>query len=112
MKFDVAKLDAEGYEMGVLRGMEKVLADTRIHFLVMEYHPAMLATTGTDPEGILHFLAHYGFQCYSLKLPSMNPVTFQEFTSWYLEPSRLKLKGMGELEDLFCENVYFTPAKF
>jgi hypothetical protein len=97
--------------MGVLRGAERALRDTRIHFVILEYHPAMLATSGTDHEGILHFLAHYGFLCYSLKtnrdFGAMKAVSFEEFADRYRKSDRLKLQGMGAIEDLICENRWW-----
>lgn len=112
IQIDILKLDAEGYEMGVLRGWERALRDNRIHWLIFEYQPAMLATTGTDHEGLLHFLAHYGFICYSLKLPGsgMRPMDYKDFAAQYTENTRLKLRGMGAIEDIMCENRYFKRA--
>lgn len=95
--------------MGVLRGAERALRDTKIHYINMEYQPSMLATAGTDHEGILHYLAHYGFQCYSLKLPDYStPMSFKAFADQYRTPERLRLRGMGSIEDVMCENMYWT----
>eukprot|EP00971_Amphidinium_carterae_P023395 461403-Amphidinium_carterae.1 len=108
-KIDILKVDVEGYEMGVLRGAEKLLNNTRIHFLIIEYQPIMLAGTGTDHEGILHFIAHYGFQCYSYKLDNEYPVSFRAFAARYAQSDRLQLQGYRvALEDIICENRYFT----
>ncbi|CAD7938267.1 unnamed protein product [Amoebophrya sp. A25] len=109
LKIDVLKIDTEGFELGVLKGAEAALRDTRVHFLIFEYQPAMLSTTGTDHEDILHFVAHYGFHCYSLKLPSIASLSFAEFAVQYERPDRLQLKGMGAIEDIICENRYWTP---
>jgi len=113
LKIDLVKIDAEGYELGVLRGMEKSLAQSRIRFLTFEYQPAMLGTSGSDPEGLLWFIAHYGFHCYSLKLPAggmptgLGSMSFREFSDQYLRADRLKLRGMGGIEDIICENRYW-----
>lgn len=37
LQIDILKVDAEGYEMGVLRGAEKALLETRVHYLIIEY---------------------------------------------------------------------------
>jgi len=103
-KVDILKLDAEGYEMGALRGAEDLLRTTSIHYIVLEYHPAMLATSGTDHLELLTFLSHYGFQCYSLKIGNA-PMSHETFAATYTHPSKLKLRGMGSLEDLICENI-------
>lgn len=102
---DLLKLDVEGYEMGALRGAEGLLADGRIRFLVMEFHPGMLGSSGTDPEGLLHFLHHYCFRCFSLKIEQMQ--SFRDFVARYVTPAATPLQGLGELEDLICENLAF-----
>jgi len=100
---DLLKLDVEGYEMGALRGAEWLLASGRIRFLVMEFHPGMLGSSGTDPEGLLHFLHHYCFRCFSLKIDQMQ--SFSDFVAKYVTPSATPLQGLGALEDLICENL-------
>ncbi|CAK0806365.1 unnamed protein product, partial [Prorocentrum cordatum] len=78
---DVLKLDVEGYEMGALRGAEGLLSQGLVHYLVVEFHPGMLGTTGTDPQGLLEFLQHYCFVCHSLKID--RPHTFSDFVGRY-----------------------------
>eukprot|EP00392_Amoebophrya_sp_AT5.2_P007435 g7450.t1 len=106
-KIDILKIDTEGAELSVLKGAEKLLRDTRVHYLLFEYQPAMLANMGTDHLDILHFVAHYGFHCYSLKLPGYESVSFEDFAAQYVQADRLQLKGMGFIEDIICENRYF-----
>lgn len=99
---EVLKLDVEGYEMGALRGSERLLSEGLVHFLVLEFHPGMLGSSGTDPRGLLEFLRHYCFKCYSLKIES--PLSFTDFVSRYTSSASLPMQGLGELEDLICEN--------
>ncbi|CAK9053193.1 unnamed protein product [Durusdinium trenchii] len=94
-----------GYEMGALRGAEGLLASGRIRFLVMEFHPGMLGSSGTDPEGLLHFLHHYCFRCFSLKIEQAQ--SFSHFVARYVTPEATPLQGLGQLEDLVCENLAF-----
>merc|ERR1740123_1279436 len=101
---DILKLDVEGYEMGALRGAERLLAEGRVHYLVLEFHPGMLGATGTDPRGLLEFLRHYCFLCHSLKID--RPYEFPEFVARYTTNEQmLPLQGLGALEDLICQNL-------
>eukprot|EP00933_Yihiella_yeosuensis_P080773 TRINITY_DN9425_c1_g1_i1.p1 TRINITY_DN9425_c1_g1~~TRINITY_DN9425_c1_g1_i1.p1 ORF type:complete len:543 (-),score=84.84 TRINITY_DN9425_c1_g1_i1:137-1765(-) len=96
------KLDVEGYEMGALRGAERLLSEGRVRFLVLEFHPGMLGSSGTDPHGLLRFLQHYCFKCHSLKIEK--PTSFIDFVARYVSSATLPMQGLGELEDLICEN--------
>merc|ERR1740121_3524674 len=82
---DVLKLDAEGYEMGALRGAEQLLAEGRVHYLVLEFHPGMLGSTGTDPRGLLEFLQHYCFLCHSMRMALEPRAVFEFITEQMLE---------------------------
>jgi len=105
---DVLKVDVEGYELGVLRGAERLLSEGRVRHIMMEFHPGMLGTTGTDPEGLLRFLQHYCFLCHSFKTD--RPMYFQDFVQRYTSSAAmLPLQGLGELEDLVCENLWWRP---
>ncbi|CAD7927375.1 unnamed protein product [Amoebophrya sp. A120] len=110
-KIDLLKIDTEGAELYVLKGAERLLQHTMVHYLVFEYQPAMLANTGTDHVDLLHFVAHYGFECFSLKLPTWESMSFEAFAAQYVRKDRLRLKGMGFIEDIICENRYWVSAE-
>eukprot|EP00928_Gymnodinium_smaydae_P012628 TRINITY_DN1457_c5_g1_i1.p1 TRINITY_DN1457_c5_g1~~TRINITY_DN1457_c5_g1_i1.p1 ORF type:complete len:522 (+),score=108.34 TRINITY_DN1457_c5_g1_i1:136-1701(+) len=107
---DVLKVDVEGYEMGVLRGAEGLLAAGRVRYLVLEFHPGMLGTTGTDPEGLIKFLQHHCFFCHSQKID--RPFEVREFVERYTRNREaLPVQGLGALEDLTCQQMSPTaPA--
>lgn len=105
---DVLKVDVEGYELGVLRGAEQLLSEGRVKIIMMEFHPGMLGSTGTDPAGLLAFLQHYCFLCHSFKID--RPLNFEDFVGRYTSSNAmLPLQGLGELEDLVCENLWWRP---
>lgn len=103
---NVLKLDVEGYEMGALRGAEQLIAEGRIHYLVLEFHPVMLGSTGTDPLGLLEFVRHYCFLCHSLKI--QQPFSLSDFVARFISDAEvLPLQGLGAIEDLVCQNLYW-----
>jgi len=105
---DVLKVDVEGYEMGALRGAEQLLASGRVHYLVLEFHPGMLGSTGTDPLGLLEFLRHYCFLCHSLKIH--RPYSLRDFVARYTSSREvLPVQGLGAIEDLVCQNLAWEP---
>lgn len=61
---DFIKLDVQGYEMSVLRGMDRVLARNPRLEVLFELWPYGLARAGTDPEKLLAHLRDHGFRIF------------------------------------------------
>ena len=57
----LAKIDVEGFEMEVLRGMQNVLATSR-PILVLEINTQMLHAQGTSPSEIVRFLEPFEYR--------------------------------------------------
>lgn len=57
----LAKIDVEGFEMEVLRGMRNVLATSR-PILVLEINVQMLHAQGTSPSEIVRFLESFEYR--------------------------------------------------
>merc|ERR1712050_602812 len=57
------KMDVEGFEFAVLRGLEPLLSEHRIRYIFLEVWPVMIMTAGSDALGVLQWLAYYGFVC-------------------------------------------------
>jgi FkbM family methyltransferase len=73
---NVIKLDVEGHELAVIRGMAETLGDPRCHSIYCEIHDSMLPP-GDDPETLIAFLRDKGFN--SIKeIPGINHCLFAE----------------------------------
>lgn len=63
---DVIKIDVEGAEMGVLRGMKRILAEVK-PTLFLEIHPATLPQFGTSTAEVLSQLIENGYQVFEIE---------------------------------------------
>lgn len=62
LKVDLVKIDVQGAEMAVLRGMEGIIARSPAIRIVMEFAPSLLQADGMDPEDVLRSLRDRGFE--------------------------------------------------
>lgn len=60
----VVKIDVEGFEIEVLKGMEKTLAETRCRVVMCEVHTNVLQENGNDPEMVEQVLRAAGFNSF------------------------------------------------
>jgi FkbM family methyltransferase len=68
------KIDTQGYELRVLRGLEPWLAASREWALKMEFAPDWLRSQGTDPEAVLdHLLLRYEVAEFPERIPYGTP---------------------------------------
>ncbi|HEX3957210.1 MAG TPA: FkbM family methyltransferase [Trebonia sp.] len=58
------KVDVEGFEIDVLRGAARALADRRIGLIQIEWNQASVFAVGADRRPIAELLAGYGYQLY------------------------------------------------
>jgi FkbM family methyltransferase len=58
---DLVKIDVEGAELEVLRGMRRVLSRTKDIVLIVEWNPACLVGRGSDPSLLIDTIKGYGF---------------------------------------------------
>jgi FkbM family methyltransferase len=59
---DYVRMDVEGYEFEVLRGMEKILSSNRgPQGLFIEVHSELLNNIGSSCEAFLHYLRGFGY---------------------------------------------------
>jgi FkbM family methyltransferase len=72
---NVLKLDVEGHELAVLRGLSDALSDPRCHSLYCEIHDALLP--GEDSNAVLLFIKSKGFNVIS-ETPGFNHQVFAQ----------------------------------
>ncbi|MBD0273019.1 MAG: FkbM family methyltransferase, partial [Acetobacteraceae bacterium] len=65
-RVDVAKIDAEGTELQVWRGMQRVVAESPDLAAVLEFGPSHLARAGVTPEAWLGELEASGFESFTV----------------------------------------------
>ncbi len=58
------KVDVEGFEIDVLRGCARALAERRIGLIQLEWNDMSLSTVGTDRRPVADLLAGYGYRLY------------------------------------------------
>lgn len=59
---NVVKIDVEGAEMNVLRGMNSVLHSTALRAILIEVHPLVLPLFGSGPDEVEAFVRSCGFK--------------------------------------------------
>lgn len=63
---DAVKIDVEGNEVSVLRGMREIMARSPPAWMFIEFCPEQLQGAGASPEAFWQALAADGYDCYSL----------------------------------------------
>jgi FkbM family methyltransferase len=66
-RIDVVKMDVEGDEVSVLRGMKETMARTPPAWMFIEFSPAHLRGAGSSPEEFWSLLAESGYRFYSIE---------------------------------------------
>jgi FkbM family methyltransferase len=64
---DVIKMDVEGAEMAVLKGMNKIIEKNRDLKIITEFDPLAMRRFGFSPKEFLKQLARYGFKLHIIK---------------------------------------------
>mmetsp|Transcript_39693 Transcript_39693/g.125817 ORF Transcript_39693/g.125817 Transcript_39693/m.125817 type:complete len:491 (+) Transcript_39693:156-1628(+) len=102
------KIDVEGAEFAALRGLEPLLAEHRVRFLFLEVWPLAIMSWGTDPLGVLRWLAHYGFHCRFLGT-HLGPETFEEFVARHSTALQMGHFGVDYMSfnDVLCEDLHW-----
>lgn len=68
------KIDVQGYELHVLRGMKTLLSSNPSVKVFFEYFPAGLVQAGTSPQDLLRFFEERGFSLFDPSRRGLLPV--------------------------------------
>tara|TARA_R110000803_G_scaffold188348_1_gene250738 strand:- start:1857 stop:2555 length:699 start_codon:yes stop_codon:yes gene_type:complete len=71
---DFIKIDTEGHELNVLKGMSKALSDKKIKFIQIEYGDCLLET-GKNLNDIIDFLLKYEYKLFDESNGSLIEIT-------------------------------------
>lgn len=94
-RIDVIKIDTQGSEMAVLRGMRKILRNSSSLKIITEFWPMGIRSCGDSPEEFLRELMTFGFH--------LHHVDEQEERIEAASPSRLiEMCGKYRYINLFC----------
>lgn len=77
---DFVKIDVQGFEAHVLRGMRGVIEQSPTLTILLEFWPVGLKLAGTDPLDLARLLFEYGFVVSSASDAQRVPLTMDDFT--------------------------------
>ncbi len=99
---DVVKIDAEGADLEVLKGMSKLLSENKNISVIVEWAPPLLADAGKDPLELPRWLQDAGFKIVSVLEEGTNRrLSLEEAIAMV----RGKKIGSGWVGDLFAQRA-------
>ena len=99
---DVVKIDAEGADLDVLKGMNRILSENKNISVVVEWAPPLLEQSGKDPFELPRYLQDAGLKIVSvLEEPTSRRLTLDQAS----EMVRSKKLAAGWVGDLFAQRV-------
>jgi len=99
---DVVKIDAEGADLDVLKGMSRILSENKNISVIVEWAPPLIAESGKDPFELPRWLQEAGFKIVSvLEEPTNRRLTFEQAS----EMVKAKRLPAGWVGDLFAQRA-------
>lgn len=74
----MAKLDLEGAELAAVRGMQRLLSEHRIGYLVAEVNAFLLDPLGIPRDALRQALLEHGYRCFSVREGTFGHVRIRE----------------------------------
>jgi FkbM family methyltransferase len=98
-KIDIIKMDVEGAELAVLKGMRRVMTENKNLIILAEFSPENLRLFGANPDDFLHELVENGFKIYEIDMKEevLHDVDIASFVK------TIDSKGIGQLADILCK---------
>lgn len=101
LRVDVVKIDAEGAEGAVIRGMQRILEDNSDILVFMEFAPEHIQRAGELPADLIHQLSGFGFRFYAIRdfeaaFDALQPAEVLGMSSANLLMSRRALQNLTD----------------
>ncbi|MCX7998459.1 MAG: FkbM family methyltransferase [Leptospiraceae bacterium] len=101
---NLIKIDAEGAEFKILRGMQKVL--DRFHpKLLIEVHPKHLEKQGISLQSFFNFLLNHNYKIYLVERGGFEALNLTDEFSTYLRKGRINEYGTQINLHIFCRGI-------
>jgi len=101
-KISFVKIDTEGYDFKVLKGMTEILKNNEIKLLI-EFFPQRIKKAGDSPKKLLEFLFQNNFTVTDLKRDKKLTVSdIEKVTDFYDSPPP------NHFTNLYCEKIKVT----
>ena len=92
----VVKIDTNGHELAVLKGMSETLGRFNDITLIVEFNPVMLQAAGKQPESLLEELDRLGFETFLIDDRARRTVRLRPSSDWE------KLLDEANYANLYC----------
>jgi predicted DNA-binding protein YlxM (UPF0122 family) len=93
LKFDLVKIDVQGWELAVFKGMEKRLELNPTARILFEFWPYGMKLAGYDPADLLNYLIKKGYALH--EQPSNNEISREQISDFI---KRIKGKSYTDIE--------------
>lgn len=110
----IVKIDVQGYEWNVLKGMQKLLAHNRVQYVILEYWPRGILSATGNPNKVLKLLNKFGYLLFDTQTLRLNkpkisyansfrkPLYIQNYHDWYINEDKKAKDSFGSWTDIIA----------